>query len=430
MTTVFVPSVGAEVEAAYKADDFVDSIGVNTHLFAEPSVYHQQYNEIIKPKLLELGVRHIRDKATPNTNGYLDRLKELGNLGVRSTLFCDPRWIGPQKAADLVKELGVGVVVDAVQGPNEYNLSGDSNWVDVLRTYQSQLYQIFKADSATSRLPIVGPSMTSDAAYQAVGDLNPIVDYIGLHQYFAGRHPGTSGWGDNGYGSINWYLTVATKYSNYGSKIPIVTETGYNNTINTPSTNKGVPEAIAAKYIQRSLLELFNAGVKRSFLYEFIDYYYAPNDKEYNFGLLRNDGSEKPAFVALKNLIALLKNPGVDFTPGSLDYVLSGNTNNVHRLLLQKGDGKFYLILWQEVPSYDVNTKEAFEVPRQLVKLTLNTPIALANIYMPTVGSQWNQQYTFPQQIEFEVPDEPVVVELLPNSNSWIGAVSGYQFRR
>jgi hypothetical protein len=60
-------------------------------LFYDNSVYYQKYNEIVKPKLLELGVRHIRDGGTANLNGYLDRLKELGTLGIRTTLIFDPR---------------------------------------------------------------------------------------------------------------------------------------------------------------------------------------------------------------------------------------------------------------------------------------------------------------------------------------------------
>ncbi len=77
-----------------------------------------------------------------------------------------------------------------------------------------------------------------------------------------------------------------------------------------------------------------------------------------NFGLLRNDGSEKPAYKALKNLLNLLKDPGSSFTPGSLDYVLGGDTENVRHTLLQKADGKFYLILWQEVSGYNVDSKK------------------------------------------------------------------------
>ncbi len=45
---------------AKSADAFVDSIGVNTHLDYTESPY-ARFNDLIKPKLKELGVRHIRD---------------------------------------------------------------------------------------------------------------------------------------------------------------------------------------------------------------------------------------------------------------------------------------------------------------------------------------------------------------------------------
>lgn len=49
---LFVPSVQAAEEKARRADDFVDSVGVNTHLYYNESVYYKRYNDLIKPKLL------------------------------------------------------------------------------------------------------------------------------------------------------------------------------------------------------------------------------------------------------------------------------------------------------------------------------------------------------------------------------------------
>lgn len=408
---LFVPSVQAAPEAARSADGFVDTIGVNTHLFYDQSVYYQKYGEIIKPKLLELGVRHIRDSGTLNRNGYLDRLKELGTQGIRSTLIFDPRDSTPQGAVALIKELGGGVV-ETVQGPNEYENSGDSNWVNTLRTYQQQLYQAIKGDSATASLPVYGPTLTSAEAVNSVGDLSSEVDYAAMNNYYSGRNPGTSGWGDNGYGSIAWNVQLAQKL--FGSKPVVTTETGYHNTVNTTDGHIGVPEDVAGKYIPRICLEQFNHGIPRTLIYELINVYNAPNDLYKNFGLLRNDGSEKPAFKALKNLIGLLKDPGSQFTPGSLDYALSGNTTNVHHMLLQKHDGTFYLILWQEVPSFDVNTKQNINVSSLQVTLTLNKPIAKATTYLPNNSTGSVDQYTNPNQLNLNVPDYPLVVELKP----------------
>lgn len=405
-------SAQAVSENARRADDFVNTIGVNTHLFYDSSVYHKKYSSLIKPKLLQLGVRHIRDGCVRNLNGYMDRLRELKTLGIRSTLVCDPRYITPQAAVNLVKELGTDVV-ENVQGPNEYNLSGDSNWVNNLRSYQQQLYQGMKGNSVTRNVPVYGPSLTDYGSFDAIGDLSAYIDYGTINHYYSGRHPGINGWGSNGYGSIAWKVRTAKKAS--VSKPVVITETGYNNVIYTSNGHKGVPEDVAGKYMPRMFLEMFNYGVPRTFVYELINAYHNPNSVDYNLGLLRNDGSEKPAFVALKNLIGLLKDPGSSFTPGALDYYLGGNTTNIHRTLLQKRDGRFYLILWQEVSSFNIDTKQTINVSSQKVNVTINTAIAKATIYVPNNSSSSIFQQTYPKQLNVDVSDRPVVIELAKN---------------
>ena len=402
-------SAQAVPETARRADDFVDSIGVNTHLYYDSSVYHQKYSSLIKPKLQELGVRHIRDSATRNLNGYMDRLKELATLGIRSTLTCDPRDITPQAAVSLVKELGTNVV-ETVQGPNEYNLSGDGNWVNNVRNYQQQLYKAINEDSVTQNVTIYGPSLMDGPSASAIGDLSAYIDYGTFNHYYSGRNPGSGGWGGDGYGSIDWKVRTAKKASL--SKQIVITETGYHNVVGTSDGHKGVPEDVAGKYTPRLLLEQFNYGIPRTFLYELINVSPSPNSLYNNFGLLRDDGSEKPAFVAVKNLIGLVKDPGSTFPPGSLDYLLGGNTADIHHTLLQKRDGRFYLILWKEVSSFNVDTKQKINVSSQKVSLTLNTAIAKATIYIPNNSSNWTSQQTNPKTLDIDVSDRPVVIEL------------------
>ena len=58
-----------------------------------------------------------------------------------------------------------------------------------------------------------------------VGDLSAFFDQANIHNYLAGRHPGTPGWGDDGYGSIDWNLRLIRRYS--GGKPITTTEIGY-----------------------------------------------------------------------------------------------------------------------------------------------------------------------------------------------------------
>lgn len=402
-------SVEAAQEKARRADEFVDSIGVNTHLYYDSSVYYQKYSALIKPKLLELGVRHIRDGCTRNYNGYMTRLKELKNLGIRTTLVCDPRYLTASSAVSLVKEIGTDVV-EAVQATNEYNLSGDGNWVNTLRNYQKQLWQGLKGSSATAGVKVYGPALSGGSAYIALGDMSGYQDYGTMNNYMSGRNPGNSGWGSDGYGSLGWNVRAAKKAS--VSKSVLTTETGYHSVFSTSDGHRGIPDDVAGKYTPRIALEHFNYGIPRTFLYEFINVYNDPGSLYRNFGLLRNDGSQKPAYSALKNLLNLLKDPGSSFTTGSLDYVLGGNTANIHRTLLQKRDGRFYLILWKEVPGYNVDTKQYISVPSQKVSVTLNTYISKATIYIPNDSSNFKSSQTYPKQLNIDVPDRPVVIML------------------
>ncbi len=407
-----VRSVQAAPETARRADDFVDSIGVNTHLYYDSSVYYQKYDTLIKPKLVELGVRHVRDGAVRNMNGYMDRLRELEKLGIRFTLGCDLRGITPQAVVSLVKELGTDLVA-GVQGPNEYNLSGDSNWANNLRDYQKRLYQAVKADPVTKNVQVYGPPLTEPGAYSALGDISAYIDFGTINHYYSGHNPGIWGWGSDNYGSIDWKVRAA-KISSV-SKPVVITETGYHGLVNTSEGHKGVPDDVSGKYMPRLYLEHFNYGVPRTFVYELIDVYYNPNAVDRNLGLLRNDGSERPSFKALKNLIGLLKDSGASFTPGSLDYFLGGNTANIHHTLLQKKDGRFYLILWQEVSGFNVSTKQVIKVSSQKVNVTLNTSIAKATMYVPNDSSDWVSQQTYPKQLNIDVSDRPVVIELAKN---------------
>jgi hypothetical protein len=81
-------------------------------------------------------------------------------------------------------------------------------------------------------------------------------------------------------------------------------------------------------------------------------------------------------------------------------------------LLLQKRDGRFYLVLWQEVPSYDPNTKRSLPVPDKSVTLTLEQPFGMATTYRPNVSDKPTAHYANPRQLELGVPDHPLVVEL------------------
>ncbi len=413
----------ADVEAAKSADGFVDSIGVNTH-WAYDNVYTKSYTAL-KTKLGELGIRHIRDGAMLAV--YAKATDLFNSYGIRTTLICGRRKPGPwpqplnvnavgEELAE-IKTSALGATV-ALEGPNEYDISrpaGEADtWVNVLLSYQKSLYQKSKDDPALRNLPVIGPSLTSPQAYKEAGDLSPWLDYSCAHPYLSGRHPGTKGWGDNGYGSLDWTIIYQSGVQSPTKPVQF-TECGYHNALETKSGHLPVSEAAEAKYLPRLFAEYFRHGnIGRAFKYELVNAGVSTTDIEANFGLLRNNLTEKSVFTAMKNLIALLKEPGASFTPGVLNYSLEGSTSNVHRLLLKKSNGDFYLLLWQEIPSFDVTNKTDIINPDVVVTLRLATSITRAQKCLPNDTTSWADAAITNNTLRLSVPDKILIVKLTP----------------
>ncbi|MDG0814483.1 CARDB domain-containing protein [Cohnella rhizosphaerae] len=326
-------------ENAKRADSFVDSMGVTTHLFYFDTAY-AKYESIIKPALVKLGIRHIREGASKNGTQQT-RLKDLAASGIHASLLFDPRGTQIADAVDIVT--GAQPAVEAIEGPNEYNNSGDTDWVNTFRNYTIQLHDALKGDSRTADLPIWSGTTANDPnAYQLIGDLSDYVDYGNIHPYPGGAVP-----------AIGLQGSVDMIQPSFAGLPIIASESGYhtfNGCSGTQCSQPGVSEAAEAIYMPRLFLDFFNQGIARTYAYELIDEKKdsPASDQEQHFGLLRNDGSEKPAYRALQNLIGLLQEPGAAFTPGALSYAINGNTEDLHHTLLQKSDGTQYLLLWAD----------------------------------------------------------------------------------
>ena len=180
------------------------------------------------------------------------------------------------------------------------------------------------------------------------------------------------------------------------------------------SDQPAVSETAVAKYIPRLFLENFSQGIRRTYLYEFLDE--APDPGLTNFqmhwGLLRSDGTEKPAFTAVKNLISELSDSAEPAHLAQMTYSLGTPNMQIHHLLLEKSDGRLFLILWQEVSSYDGKEQQDIAVLPQPVTLTLDHRARSVNTYEPTVQAQPLHVYADTAKISLEVPDHPLVIQI------------------
>ena len=205
-----------------------------------------------------------------------------------------------------------------------------------------------------------------------------------------------------------WPPSSGSRRWSAGRRPSLATEAGFHNALNATTGQPPAPEDVAAVYTVRTLLEHFAAGVGRTFLYELIDESAEPGltDPEQHFGLLRSDFSEKPAFTALKNLMAVLgRQRAADLEP--VEIGLEGDTDAVRRLLLQDADG-YKLVLWLDRKVWDRNNHRRLDVPAQDVTLTL--PADAATLARPVASAERTPLGVSEGRVAVAVPADPVVV--------------------
>jgi Chitobiase/beta-hexosaminidase C-terminal domain len=396
-------------ERAAQADSFVDSIGVQTHASYTNTAYGN-WSQVMAA-LQSLGVRHIRD-GLPVTSTFVSNFQQLAAAGIHCT--CGFGLPNTLTTTQIVSYLQLVQATEALEAPNECDaapncggggLTGIANGVAFL--------PILDATSAATTLPVVGPSYQTQLGYTSSGNIGSTMAFNNLHIYFGGRNPGSGGWGEGDpqghfYGSFDWWMDQGNIDA---PGVPdMVTETGYL-AYPTATTAGTIPESVEASYTPRTVLIAYSKGIKRTFIYELVDEWATTG-----YGLLANDFTPKPAFTALKNLIGTLQDPGASFTPGSLNYNITGNTNTLDHVLLQKRDGSYWLVLWLEQSSYDATNNVPVTVTPQSVTLSIGAGLKFGNLIQfdtsgnstPTASA--NSGYTLPLTIS----DQVSIVEIQP----------------
>ena len=414
-------SADAKVVHAQKAYDFVDSLGVVTHINRRKGVLDDRGWSTISDAIAEAGFRYVRTTVI-NDTAIVRARKMHAKHGTRFNLRIDSRAIegkyheplDPAAIDDLigrVKRVGANAIL-SFEGPNEYNSQrkklGNRDWADQLRTFTQRLYKRIKEDPEIADKPLIAPSIwrRRPRDYKALGDLTGHVDRGCLHNYTGGRLPS--------YDLDQRIRDAKILTPNY----PIwVTEYGFRT-----AAKYAVSEAAKAKYLPRFAAEFFiRPDVERVFNYQIIDEWPIAKKPDKAWGLLRNDFSKRPSFYAMKNTIALLDDKDGDFTPGSLDYDLGGDLKDVHSFLVQKKNGVFYLVLWQEVASYDPDARKDLHPAPRRVKLTFNAPVAEVRTYLPTgldipdpeAAKSPIKNDKAPKTIDLQVPDQLLIIEIV-----------------
>ena len=406
---------------ARSAYEFVESVGVCTHFDYTNTNYVQQFDSV-KTFLNELGVRYFRDRAAVHTDHGNQRCLEIYNeYGIKNVAVFNPRSNKLLRSSAIDKMISRAAdtpqMIAAFEGPNEYDNnhpSADTNWVASLYAFQDSLYTKTKnhPETALQDMPVLGPSTTFYRGVASMGDFSEVCDYYNIHAYPGARAPTHP---------LSEYLTEVPKYN--GDIAIYATETGYHTALKRgPRPHYPINEASEAKYLPRLFLEYFRAGVVKTFSYEFMNLQANPgNDNmKHNFGLIREDLTKKPAFYAVKNMLTILKDESDAHPPQSLDYTLSGATDNVEQLLLQKSDSTFYLVLWQDVSVWDRKQQIETANPEAALTLTFHQSVLQSKVYLPYHESNPSAPLApiavqdNPSSVEISLPDHVMIVEITP----------------
>jgi hypothetical protein len=457
---------------------FLDSIGVATHFGGGYSntPYRQKTSALIDA-LVQSGIRHIRDGGTYHNDDY----RKMAAAGVRINLVLDPKiaiiptrdyWCDKYGnkdcilIADYLKSLGPGVV-DTVESLNEVNgfykgikwhagkddeitdVPGDPNrWINYAVAYTKDTCTAIHRDPALASVKCLPPALTgSSPILFRDSEFSGVADYGAIHPYpYAGNGHGTPVLVyDNSDDYFHWTTTPAINIDEYpwwidtmgadvrsqqGRSVPLIaTETGYY----TGTGPGSIPEAVQGKYVPRTFAEYFRHAIVRTFWYELIDEAQHPVNPEASYGLLHNDLTPKPGYLALQSLISLLKDSDGNGTEkqASLSYGITvqaapafTRTQYVHDLLLQKSNGTFYLLLWHEISDVATRTKQGrlpstdveLNAPPMDTAISLPPTIEKATVY--TYDSQWRLKpgrvTARPRTLRVPAADTISVIELVP----------------
>ena len=416
---------------AKEADQFVDSLGVNVHMESAHSPYNNYV--AINQRLSELGMRHFRDEINDTNPRFVDELQRIGSLGYSLCGLIEGGNDYPPQGHRLEPDLVVPMIhnllptIEAVEGPNEPDDGGFVYGYDQVPYPRGaidesvDLWNIVKGNSEISALPVVVMSEGTPQNFERLAALPPSgIDYAtygNMHAYQGGSV------GDS---LLNGFIHYSRDLT--GNEPLWTTEMGYhNNTLYLgDGEQQGVSERASAIYLPIAFLSGFNRGVLRTFSYELID---EPNtcavalpSGECHYGLLNYNFKPKPAFTALKNLIALLQEPGVrEFEPGSLAIEFSGAPSTMRYTLLQKASGAYYLALWNDVKVYEVaRPKIAGEdlYPQSVtIAVTFSAPKTFT-IYAPNDPSGVNPTgaYTIsttPRSITLDLPPKVLLIKIV-----------------
>jgi hypothetical protein len=376
------------------ADAFLDSIGVQVHVAYYDTAYGRF--DAWARAVRSLGVHHIRDGLAPNDPTDVARVRALAADGIKITLgsSLDGAPGAPASAA----RGPLRGAVDAIEAPNEPEIFGGPGWPQRLRAFLPAMRAALRTGPVL-RLPLVGPSFTPAQDSARFRDLAAQVDVLNVHPYPGGKAPEQP------------LADALATVRGVSPGTPVqATETGYHTALreNVPGQQPPVSEAAEAIYTPRLVASAFAQGYQRTFIYELLDEKPDPAlaDPEQHFGLLRVDLTPKPAYTALRNLIAEVR-----ASSGPGERVPVEVEGAVDKLLLERRDGSQALLLWRAEPVWDRTLRQPLTVPTLPVRVTFPRGARDLAVYRPSMASRPSLRRAHARDVGLAVGADVTVVD-------------------
>ncbi|HTH99767.1 MAG TPA: hypothetical protein VL752_02375 [Acidisoma sp.] len=369
---------------AASAESFLSSLGVNIHI-------DQGYDakNYIAP-LRYLGVRAVRDGIR-----HVDSEVMLAQAtGVRFVIQGGGNLSGELASARILAQAHALLALEGPNEPNNFAITyqgkqggHDHGWEPVA-AFQEALYSAVKADPALKAYPVFGVSETgaqpTDLGLQfrttpanfkgAVPPGTHFADFLNVHNYVSGVHggygnnqawqaadPTLDGRWDGLWGNCG--VTWLRRFRGYDAAAivhepRVTTETGWDSVSDTGG------EAVQAAVLSNTYLAQFRRGWRYTFIYELED-----NEGGSGHQGLFDGARPKMAATYIHNLTTILADQGTLPHPGSLSFTIGTKSKTVHDLLLQKSDGEFDLVVWDERRDGTDDVTVTFARPQKKVEV-------------------------------------------------------------
>jgi hypothetical protein len=361
-----------------------------------------------------------------------DLIKLHRQAGVRFSWGLGSGGSDIHKLIETGRQLAMAGALLAFEGPNEPNNWGityqdqaggrNLSWVPVAKL-QSDLYDAVQNDPVLRNYPVW--SISEDGAEtdnvglqfltipEGAGTLVPpgttYADYANVHNYI--YHPNAPGLEDNKTWNAadpspdckvdglycEYGLTWAHHYPGYSvsalQNLPrVTTETGA--LIAGP-----VNEDIQALNLLSLYLDQFKRGWSYTAVYLLRDRVDEAGNQQ--FGFYQPDYEPRKAAIYLHNLTTILADDASFKNPDKLNYSIPDEPATVHDLLLQKSDGTFELVVWDEL------IKGSDDVGVNLGRICSSV-----KLYDPTIGIMPIHTLNNVRSVSLTLSDHPIVIEI------------------